>query len=59
MGAGDTVLGISSLLLSLHAPLNVVAYLSNLFGAISTTIIGHSKSINKKEILKSIEYGLK
>lgn len=59
MGAGDSVLGISSMLLSIGAPLNVVAYLSNLFGAISTSIIGHSSSIQKNEILKSIEYGLK
>ena len=59
MGAGDSVLGISSLLLSVGAPINVVAYLSNLFGAISTSIIGHSSSIKKNEILKSVEYGLK
>ncbi len=59
MGAGDSVLGISSMLLALNAPLNIVAYLSNLFGAISTSIIGHSNSIKKKEILKSVEYGLK
>jgi cytidyltransferase-like protein len=59
MGAGDSVLGISSMLLSIGAPLNVVAYLSNLFGAISTSIIGHSSSIENKEILKSVEYGLK
>ena len=59
MGAGDSVLGIASMLLCLKAPLSIVAYLSNLFGAISTSIIGHSNYIKKKEILKSIEYGLK
>ena len=59
MGAGDTVLGIASMLLSLNAPLNIVAYLSNLFGAISTSIMGHSNSVKKKDILKSVEYGLK
>lgn len=59
MGAGDSVLGISSLLFSINAPLGVVAYISNLFGAVSTSILGHSDYIRKKEILKSIEYGLK
>ncbi len=59
MGAGDSVLGISSLLFSINAPLEVVAYISNLFGAVSTSILGHSDFIKKKEILKSVEYGLK
>jgi cytidyltransferase-like protein len=59
MGAGDSVLGISTLLLSVKASINVVAYLSNLFGAIATSIIGHSNSVKKKDILKSVEYGLK
>ena len=59
MGAGDSVLGISSLLFSINAPLGVIAYISNLFGAISTSILGHSDFIRKKEILKSVEYGLK
>ncbi len=59
MGAGDSVLGISSLLFSINTPIDIVAYLSNLFGAVSTSILGHSDYIKKKEILKSIEYGLK
>ena len=59
MGAGDSVLGISSLLFSINTPIDIVAYLSNLFGAVSTSILGHSDFIKKKEILKSIEYGLK
>ena len=59
IGAGDSVLGISSLLFSINAPLGVIVYISNLFGAISTSILGHSDFIRKKEILKSVEYGLK
>ena len=59
MGAGDSVLGISSLLFSINASIEVIAYISNLFGAISTSILGHSDFIRKKEILKSVEYGLK
>ena len=60
MGAGDSVLGISSLLFSIKASIGgVIAYISNLFGAVSTSILGHSDFIRKKEILKSVEYGLK
>ena len=59
MGAGDSVLGISSLLFSINTQIDIVAYLSNLFGAVSRSILGHSDYIKKKEILKSIEYGLK
>ena len=54
MGA-DTVLGITSMLLSLNAPPNIVAYLSNLFGQFQlplwVTLI-----LLKKDILKSVEY---
>lgn len=59
MGAGDSVLGISSLLIKLNAPENVIAYLSNLFGALSTSIIGHSNYIRETDIKKSLLYSLK
>jgi rfaE bifunctional protein nucleotidyltransferase chain/domain len=59
MGAGDAVFGISSLLIKLAAPENVVAYLSNLFGALATSIVGHSSYIKEKEIEKALIYNLK
>lgn len=59
MGAGDAVFGISSLLLKTNANLKVVCFFSNLFGAIKTNIIGHSKSITKNQITKYLSYLLK
>ena len=51
MGAGDSVLGIASMLLCLKAPLSCCLSI-NLFGAISTSIIGHSNYIKKKRNIK-------
>ena len=58
IGAGDSVFGISSLLLSKKININIVAFLGNIFGAFSTKIVGHSSYIKRNDIYKSIKYTL-
>lgn len=59
IGAGDAVFGIASLMASKKLDINVITFLSNIFGALSTKIIGHSNFIQKKEVIKTIMYTLK
>jgi rfaE bifunctional protein nucleotidyltransferase chain/domain len=59
LGAGDAVFGISSLLVRKKTNLKLVATISNLVGAMKTKIIGHSSSITKMDLIKSLTYVLK
>tara|TARA_B100000161_G_C33538319_1_gene409453 strand:- start:75 stop:1574 length:1500 start_codon:yes stop_codon:yes gene_type:complete len=59
LGAGDAVFGISSLLLRKKVDLKLVALISNLVGAMKTKIVGHSSTITKKDLIKSLTYTLK
>ena len=59
MGAGDAVFGLGSVLFKSNADLKVICFLCNLIGALKTRILGHSKIVEKKELLKAINYSLK
>lgn len=59
MGAGDAVFGIASLLFKIKADPKVTIFLSNIFGALATKIIGHESYIKRIEVEKSIQYLLK
>ena len=59
LGAGDAVFGISSLLVKKKTDFKLVAIISNLIGAMKTRIIGHSASISKVDLIKSLTYTLK
>ena len=59
IGAGDAVLGITSLLIKKNIDIRIVAFLGNLFGALVTRYLGHSSNINKTDVLKAITYTLK
>ena len=56
MGAGDAVFGLGSVLFKCKTDLKVISFLSNLIGALTTRILGHSKIVEKKELLKAINY---
>jgi len=59
IGAGDAVLGITSLLLKKNIDIRIVAFLGNLFGALVTRYLGHSSYVRKIDVLKAINYTLK
>ena len=59
MGAGDAVFGLGSVLFQVKTDLKVICFLCNLIGALKTRILGHSKIVEKKELLKAINYSLK
>ena len=59
LGAGDTVFGISSLLIKKKTDIKIIALISNLVGAMKTKIIGHSSTIKKTDVIKALQYTLK
>ena len=59
IGAGDAVLGITSLLNCKKVEPEILAFLGNIFGALATKYLGHSFSIKKKDVLKAVTYSLK
>jgi cytidyltransferase-like protein len=59
MGAGDAVFGIISVLSKNCKDLKVLCLIGNIIGALKTNIFGHTKTIEKITLLKSIEHLLK
>lgn len=59
IGAGDSVLGIASLLDVKNINIEVMAFLGNIFGALTTKYLGHSSHLSKKDVSKAITYTLK
>ena len=59
LGAGDSVFGISSLLVKNKAEIQIIALISNLVGAMKTKIIGHSATIRRNDVIKALTYTLK
>ena len=59
LGAGDSVFGISSLLVKNKAEIKIIALISNLVGAMKTKIIGHSATIRRNDVIKALTYTLK
>jgi rfaE bifunctional protein nucleotidyltransferase chain/domain len=54
MGAGDAFLALTSPLVARGYPLDVVAFIGNIAGALKTNIIGHKKSIRKMDVVKTL-----
>ena len=59
IGAGDSVLGITSLLEAKKINISIIAFLGNIFGALTTKYLGHSSLISEKDVTKAITYSLK
>ncbi len=59
IGAGDTFLSISSLLLYLKAPIEIILLLSNLSASQTISNMGTNKPVSKNVLIKSLEYLIK
>jgi sugar/nucleoside kinase (ribokinase family) len=59
IGAGDSVLAVTSLAAAARLPVDLIGFLGNLAGAQAVTIVGNSASISRVAMLKSVEALLK
>ncbi len=59
VGAGDTMLALVSLCLKLKVPYDLTLFLGSLAGASAVENIGNSKSLDRKNLLRTIEFILK
>jgi len=59
MGAGDAFLSLTSPLVFLGAPMEVVGFVGNVVGAMYVKIVGNKESIEKVSLIKSINSLLK
>jgi sugar/nucleoside kinase (ribokinase family) len=59
IGAGDSVLAVTSLCAAADVPSDALGFLGNLAGAQAVTIVGNSASISRVSMLKSAESLLK
>ena len=54
VGAGDAFFAVTAPLASVGAPLNQVGFIGNIAGALKVNIVGHQRSVEKVDVLKSI-----
>lgn len=59
VGAGDTMLALVALCLKLKVPSDLTLFLGSLAGASAVENIGNSKSLERKNLLRTIEFILK
>jgi sugar/nucleoside kinase (ribokinase family) len=59
VGAGDSVLAVSSLCAAQALPAELTGFIANMVGAQAVTIVGNRSAIDKKELLIGIEAILK
>jgi rfaE bifunctional protein kinase chain/domain len=59
VGAGDSVLAISSLCVARSLPTDLIGFISNMVGAQAVAIVGNRSSIDKNKLLHGIEAILK
>ena len=59
MGAGDAFLSISSILLAAGTPLQQAGFIGNAAGALKVGIVGHSKSVEKCQLLNFLKAVMK
>lgn len=59
VGAGDAVLALTSLCAGLRFPADMIGFLGNIIGAQAVAIIGNSASVDRVQLLKSVESILK
>ena len=54
VGAGDAFLAVTSPLVAAGTPMNLVAFVGNVVGALKIEIVGHRESVEKAALIKSI-----
>ena len=54
MGAGDAFLSITTPLVSIGTPMEIVGFIGNAVGAMAVTIIGNKEPVDKVSLLKYI-----
>ena len=59
VGAGDAFLSVTAPLVAMGAPLHEVGFIGNIIGALKVAIVGHQKSVEKVDVLKSLKALLK
>jgi len=59
VGAGDAFLAVTSPLVAAGCPLDLVGFVGNAVGAIKVGIVGHRRSVEKAQIVKSVTALLK
>ena len=59
VGAGDTMLALVALCLKLKVPSDLTLFLGSLAGASAVENIGNSKNLERKNLLRTIEFILK
>jgi sugar/nucleoside kinase (ribokinase family) len=59
VGAGDAFLAITSPMVAVGCPLDIVGFVGNVVGAIKVGIVGHRRSVEKAQIVKSVTALLK
>ena len=59
VGAGDSVLAISSLCAAQGLPLDVTGFLANMVGAQAVTIVGNRSAVSRDDLISGIEAVLK
>ncbi len=55
VGAGDAVLSITSPLASVNVPMDVIAFIGNVAGALAVSYAGNKESINKEKLYRYIK----
>lgn len=59
VGAGDAFFGIVSPMVATGCPINVAGFIGNIAGALKVNIVGHQRSVEKVDVIKSIHALLK
>ena len=59
VGAGDAMLSLLSLCLMNNVPKDLSLFLGSIVGGLSVQIIGNKKSVNFKELIRTIEFAIK
>ena len=59
IGAGDSMLSIIALCMKIKLPNDLALFLGSLAGATAVENIGNSKSINKQELLRQVQFSIK
>jgi rfaE bifunctional protein nucleotidyltransferase chain/domain len=54
VGAGDAFLAVTSPLVAAGAPMNLVAFVGNVVGALKVEIVGHRTSVEKAALIKAV-----
>jgi len=59
VGAGDAFLAVTSPMVAVGAPLHRIGFIGNVVGALKVAIVGHQRSVEKPDVVKSVTALLK